>query len=891
MPFPLAAVLPADQHVHAAHIRRRDQPQAGGKLCEATAGNDYRRLHTYDGIGRPIGTSNVLDNPAQPAVVSMAYDSVTGRLKEQTWPTGYKAQYEYTAAGSDWTAGHLLRVRGIDGATQTQNAMWQTLDKDPQGRLTKYLSGNNVVTQRSIEAFTGKTNSIQATANGQSTGNVLNLAYTHDKLGNLLSRSDANTGVAESFSYDALNRLSLATTLGGGLQSTQQTQVLYDAAGNIKYKSDVGYYHYDSQRPSRMTAITLDAAGWSGAIGSVTVGNSGSKALAYAFDDYISTARTVDVTGTNVATGNGNLMYTVSQDSTSGAHTVRWEEYTSFNKIKEMRFGSLSNPTDPTDAVADRTVAFVYGPEHQRLRQTVTLTSNAPSHMEAGTTWYMNGVDSLGLSYEKQLKDGGALTEHKHYLVAGGESFALHTLREGVINDKPARQVSYLHHDHLGSLAAVSNESGAVIERLAYDPWGKRRNVDGLADPNDTLTASTTKRGFTMHEHMDEMGVINMNGRVQDPLIARFLSADPYVQDPGDLQSHIRYAYVLNNPLVNTDPTGYWSLRKAFKKLFRPAEKLTKALLVPTPQNVMKAVAAQPGQKQVDKKVLNNPKLYAAGKIAVTAVASIWGAGAYAATAWDTYYSYQATGSTSKALKAGAITYGTAVAMDWAGGVGNDYGEIARIAAHAGVGCVSSVAQGGNCGHGAAGAAAGVGTGMVLGHSWTTAIVGGGLGSVAAGGSFEDGAVMGAMGYAFNQLAQLGLMHSRTLGAASATSLLDVNSRSTQEKLYVTYSLKNEDGQVYFGRTSGYGDPDSIVQARYKYHHMRLLGYGSPTPDRAAYGDDGYAAIRGREQLLIESRGGVGSPGVGNVINGISIANPRRSYYISTAVEYWGTPN
>ena len=173
------------------------------------------------------------------------------------------------------------------------------------------------------------------------------------------------------------------------------------------------------------------------------------------------------------------------------------------------------------------------------------VTSNAPSHMEAGTTWYMNGVDSLGLSYEKQIKDGGALTEHKHYLVAGGESFALHTLREGVINDKPAKQVSYLHHDHLGSLAAVTNEAGAVAERLAYDPWGKRRNVDGLNDPNDTLTASTTKRGYTMHEHMDEMGVINMNGRVYDPLIGRFLTADPHIQAPDDLQSFNRYSYVV----------------------------------------------------------------------------------------------------------------------------------------------------------------------------------------------------------------------------------------------------------------------------------------------------------------------------------------------------------
>ncbi|MCB4366723.1 hypothetical protein KIH07_23555 [Hydrogenophaga taeniospiralis] len=255
--------------------------------------------------------------------------------------------------------------------------------------------------------------------------------------------------------------------------------------------------------------------------------------------------RNINLGQGDVAMGNGNLMYTVSQDQAGGAHTVRWEEYTSFNKIREMRFGNLSNPANPTDAVADRTVAFVYGPEHQRLRQTITLTSNAPSHMEAGTTWYMNGPDSLGLSYEKEVKANG-LIEHKHYLTAGGESFALHTQREGALNGKPAKSVSYFHHDHLGSLAAITNEAGAVVERLAYDPWGKRRFSDGNKDSNDTLTWTVTKRGYTMHEHMDEMGVINMNGRVDDPAIGRFLTAEPYIQAPFYLQSFNRYAYVWN---------------------------------------------------------------------------------------------------------------------------------------------------------------------------------------------------------------------------------------------------------------------------------------------------------------------------------------------------------
>ncbi len=68
-----------------------------GKLCEAKADNGYKRVHTYDSLGRPSSTSTVLDNPATPAVVSIAYDAVTGRMASKTWPTGYQASYVYSA--------------------------------------------------------------------------------------------------------------------------------------------------------------------------------------------------------------------------------------------------------------------------------------------------------------------------------------------------------------------------------------------------------------------------------------------------------------------------------------------------------------------------------------------------------------------------------------------------------------------------------------------------------------------------------------------------------------------------------------------------------------------------------------------------------------------------
>lgn len=89
---------------------------------------------------------------------------------------------------------------------------------------------------------------------------MLNHSYSYDSLDNLTARTDANLGTQESFSYDSLNRLSLSTNLGGAVSPPSTMEVMYDARGNITYKSDVGRYWYDAQRPNRMTNVTLETA-------------------------------------------------------------------------------------------------------------------------------------------------------------------------------------------------------------------------------------------------------------------------------------------------------------------------------------------------------------------------------------------------------------------------------------------------------------------------------------------------------------------------------------------------------------------------------------------------------------------------------------------------------
>ena len=135
-------------------------------------------------------------------------------------------------------------------------------------------------------------------------------------------------------------------------------------------------------------------------------------------------------------------------------------------------------------------------------------------------------------------------------------------------------KVEYWHKDHLGSLIATTDHTGAVTEHYAYDPFGKRRYVNGTEDAagNLVLDWSYTKnwgagRGFTGHEQLDDIGLVHMNGRIFDPTLGVFLQADPMIQDGFNLQNYNRYGYCYNNPLTCTDPSGrsFWtSFRGAF---------------------------------------------------------------------------------------------------------------------------------------------------------------------------------------------------------------------------------------------------------------------------------------------------------------------------------------
>jgi RHS repeat-associated protein len=179
---------------------------------------------------------------------------------------------------------------------------------------------------------------------------------------------------------------------------------------------------------------------------------------------------------------------------------------------------------------------IVYGADRERIRSRLYTNS-----VLTKTKYYAPG-------YEKITTTAG--TVENHYI---GSPYGL----EAIIVKAGTSETMYLAEtDHLGSLIGLKNTAGVYVERYSYDPWGRRRNPSDWSF--DNVPAPTiTDRGFTGHEHLDIFRLINMNGRLYDPVTGRFLNADPVIDNTGGAQGLNSYTYCLNNPLKFTDPTGY----------------------------------------------------------------------------------------------------------------------------------------------------------------------------------------------------------------------------------------------------------------------------------------------------------------------------------------------
>lgn len=510
-----------------------------GRLCESRTSHGVTRKIVYDSVGRLINQrTDITSGPSFASSVS--YHATSGKLASKTYPTGVQVAYAYSALGfveklslvPSITLTPLPTTAGGAAGSPVNlpagKLLWQASASDAQGKIERQDFGNGLAGRVSHDPATGRIAGVTA---GLGSGTaVLNHEYDWDSLGNLTARRDQNgdgsTGaVSETYAYtDGLNRLTNYSVAAANIPGALRTVTLdYNVLGMLLRKSDVGTYSYPAQgagsvRPHAVRSIA------------------GAANVSYDYDV------------------NGNL-----KSATSGKY--RSLTYNSFN-LPDSNSGAQGPAGTPK-------YTWGYDEEHARFKEV---------HADAAgtrTTWYLHPDNAGGLAFESETAPEGKLSQ-RHYLSVGGDTVgvlvttaALPTLAAGqtapaVLGSTPAVKLEFWHEDHLGSLSATSDHLGIPTARYAYDPFGKRRQVDGNYDAAGNLVVDWspavnrgTDRGFTGHEHLDDIGLVHMNGRLYDAAIGRFMSADPHVTKPDVLQNYDRYSYVLNNPLNATDPTGF----------------------------------------------------------------------------------------------------------------------------------------------------------------------------------------------------------------------------------------------------------------------------------------------------------------------------------------------
>jgi len=234
---------------------------------------------------------------------------------------------------------------------------------------------------------------------------------------------------------------------------------------------------------------------------------------------------------------NGNILFKTgignySYDEKVKPHAIKEVDNTN-GDISEATLTTAYNDFGKVELIADSKnnlrMSVCYGPDQERWTTYLSKDGNfVRSTVYAG-------------DYE-QVTERGIIREY-HYL-DGNVIF----VRENSSIWKPYLAFT----DNLGSILSVFDEEGRKVFDASYDAWGKQtitQNDIGLY------------RGYTGHEMLNEYDIINMNGRLYDPVIGRFFSPDNYVQMPDNSQNFNRYSYCLNNPLKYTDPSGnFWHL-------------------------------------------------------------------------------------------------------------------------------------------------------------------------------------------------------------------------------------------------------------------------------------------------------------------------------------------
>ena len=477
--------------------------------------------YVYDALGRE--TQHV---DGRGVVFVTNYDYL-GRVTSRTATQGNTSTISYTY-GTSGTG--QMRVTGESNGTWTKSYVYDTY-----GRVTSETMSNGTDITRS--------RSYQYGSNGLLSKRILpgnmEYDYTYDTYGNLTCVSGASGAVVWTLAEYTGRRTVSHTALDGSTYPFVKTTRLdqYGYLDSLKTHQGNCYYQEDKYVFSPQTGNLM------------SMQKMNMYYPAYFTYDNADRLNLVQYNNQNIFSTsyapNGNITFkndmgSYTYDNTSKPHAVTSVQNTD-NLINYNDQYITYNPWGKVEGVwqTDNTDFYSYSIEYGPDLQRVTSGLGKTYHTEYEKFYWDD--------YEEKTTDG---ITTRYYYVYGGDGLAGLYMETDVpnINEVDTHSLAAMT-DHLGSITAMADNSDWCYE-AGYDMWGKRSAQYVFCDDFGF------DRGFTGHEHIDALGLIDMNGRMYDPLQGRFLSPDNYIQSPGNPQNYNRYSYCLNNPLKYTDPDG-----------------------------------------------------------------------------------------------------------------------------------------------------------------------------------------------------------------------------------------------------------------------------------------------------------------------------------------------
>jgi RHS repeat-associated protein len=558
---------------------------ANGNVATITDGEGRTVSRQYDLINRLLKSTDDKGNYEE-----YIYN-VAGKVKEYRDQRGEITQYEYdlngnlkkvidaaggiTAAGYD-ANGNLIEVidpnqhkvtYGYDALdrmislTNHNGKSWR-FEYDANGNLTKETLPDGARTERDYDPF----NRTVALREFDLDGNqIKQMSFSYDANNNIISKSDGNSTLG--YGYDKLNRLITATDHYGN-----QIGYSYDKVGNLATLTYPGNkavsYSYDDA--GRLNSVT----DWLGNTTSYTRNKSG-QIIGAELGNGISVSRAYDEAG----------RLTLLEDKTSTGEVITSHDLT-LDKQGNITRAQTTLPLEPQLP----TSTTMHYDESNRLIQMgddlyiPDANGRTIQHSSGGESivYHFNNDDLV-----TQIKKSGTLISEygydlnstrisaahsgveTRYLVdanaslprvlaesdSQGEFLRYYIYGEGLIGQITANGEAYYHHyDPTGNTLALTNSLQVITDRYAYTPYGAS-TVEGESE--------NPFRYSGKHGVMDDGNGLNyMRARYYKPDIQRFLSLDALYGDVNRPQSLNRYAYVLGNPVMGVDPSGYISEMK-----------------------------------------------------------------------------------------------------------------------------------------------------------------------------------------------------------------------------------------------------------------------------------------------------------------------------------------